>query len=174
MSHGKETPRQKMIGMMYLVLLALIALTVQREVLEAFVIVDEGLSKTTLNFAQKNEILYQGFGRAAAENPAKAGPWKSKADEIRRRAEELYEYIQTLKIEIVTTAEGEDTEAVHDGEIVGEEIGKMDDMDTGEYIMVGPNADGKGNDLRLAFTEYREYCIGLIDEDDEYLKESVE
>ena len=174
MAHGKETPRQKMIGMMYLVLLALIALTVQREVLEAFVLVDEGLSKTTLNFAAKNEILYAEFGRAAAENPAKAGPWKNKADEIRRRGEELYEYIQSLKIEIVQAAEGEDTEAVHDGEIHGDKIGKMDDMDTGEFIMVGDNQDGKGNDLRLAFTEFREYCISLIDEDDEYLKESVE
>ncbi len=42
MGHGKETPRQKMIGMMYLVLTALLALNVSKDVLDAFVIVDHG------------------------------------------------------------------------------------------------------------------------------------
>jgi hypothetical protein len=45
MGHGKETPRQKMIGMMYLVLTALLALNVSKQVLDAFVLVDEGLTK---------------------------------------------------------------------------------------------------------------------------------
>ena len=36
MAHGKETPRQKMIGMMYLVLTALLALNVSKEAVEAF------------------------------------------------------------------------------------------------------------------------------------------
>jgi len=36
MAHGKETPRQKMIGMMYLVLMAMLALNVSNEVLNAF------------------------------------------------------------------------------------------------------------------------------------------
>ena len=36
MAGGKETPRQKMIGMMYLVLTALLALQVSNAVLEKF------------------------------------------------------------------------------------------------------------------------------------------
>ena len=67
MAHGKETPRQKMIGMMYLVLMALLALNVSKDVLEAFVLVDEGLTKTTEKFAQKNDVFYEEFDRAAAE-----------------------------------------------------------------------------------------------------------
>jgi hypothetical protein len=55
MGHGKETPRQKMIGMMYLVLTAMLALNVSAEVLEAFGVVDEGIKKTTANFSEKNE-----------------------------------------------------------------------------------------------------------------------
>ena len=50
MAGKKETPRQKMIGMMYLVLMAMLALNVSKEVLDAFVLVDEGLVKTTENF----------------------------------------------------------------------------------------------------------------------------
>jgi gliding motility-associated protein GldM len=41
MSGGKETPRQKMIGMMYLVLTALLALNVSKQILDAFVAIEE-------------------------------------------------------------------------------------------------------------------------------------
>ena len=90
-----------MIGMMYLVLLALLALTVQKEVLDAFVLVDEGLTKTTENFFQKNDVYYQEFDRAAAENSVKAGPWQAKALEVKQRSDNLYQYIQDLKLEII-------------------------------------------------------------------------
>ncbi len=44
MAGGKETPRQKMIGMMYLVLTALLALQVSNAVLEKFAIINETLN----------------------------------------------------------------------------------------------------------------------------------
>ena len=65
MSGGKETPRQKMIGMMYLVLTALLALNVSKEILNAFVIIEEGLNTTNTNFDSKNGILYSKFARIA-------------------------------------------------------------------------------------------------------------
>jgi hypothetical protein len=56
MAGGKETPRQKMIGMMYLVLTALLALNISKEVLNGFVKVENSLLTTqgTLN-AKVNE-----------------------------------------------------------------------------------------------------------------------
>ena len=83
MAHGKETPRQKMIGMMYLVLTAMLALNVSTEVLDAFVLVDNGLSRTTSNYQIKNEKLYTQFGNAYELNKVKVGPWKNKSDEIK-------------------------------------------------------------------------------------------
>ena len=59
MSGGKETPRQKMIGMMYLVLTALLAINVSKEILDAFVIVNNGLVQTDKNFTNNNNILYK-------------------------------------------------------------------------------------------------------------------
>ena len=46
MAGGKETPRQKMIGMMYLVLTALLALNISKEVLNGFVKVETSLRNT--------------------------------------------------------------------------------------------------------------------------------
>jgi hypothetical protein len=45
MAGGKETPRQKMIGMMYLVLTALLALNVSKSILDAFVSIEENIQK---------------------------------------------------------------------------------------------------------------------------------
>jgi hypothetical protein len=64
MAHGKETPRQKMIGMMYLVLTALLALNVSTSVLDAFKIIDEGLEKTGVTMENKNKEIYTEFDQA--------------------------------------------------------------------------------------------------------------
>lgn len=49
MAGGKETPRQKMIGMMYLVLTALLALNVSKAILDAFVAIEENIQISNLN-----------------------------------------------------------------------------------------------------------------------------
>ena len=54
MAGGKETPRQKMISMMYLVLTALFALNVSVDILDAFAIVNDGLE--TSNASVENKI----------------------------------------------------------------------------------------------------------------------
>ena len=48
-----ETPRQKMIGMMYLFLTAMLALNVSKDILNAFVVVNNGLEETNTNFDNK-------------------------------------------------------------------------------------------------------------------------
>jgi len=174
MAHGKETPRQKMIGMMYLVLLALLALTVQKEVLDAFVLVDEGLTKTTGNFYLKNDVIYEEFDRAAAENPVKAGPWQAKALDVKSRSDELYRYIQDLKLEIIRKSEGDDTEAIQGEEIHGDKIGAKDDTFIPAEIMIGSANDGKGNDLKMAIEEFREHLLSLVDEENEGTRQSIE
>src|SRR6056297_3870411 len=129
MGHGKETPRQKMIGMMYLVLTAMLALNVSAEVLDAFSAVDEGLNKTTHNYVQKNKELYKEFDEQYAINQTKVKPWKEKADEVKKRSEELYNYIQNLKLEIIKDNQGEDTEAIADGKIINDLIAGKDKYD---------------------------------------------
>jgi gliding motility-associated protein GldM len=174
MARPKETPRQKMIGMMYLVLMAMLALNVSKDVLDAFVLVDEGLTVTTENFAQKNAVYYQEFDRAAAENPVKAGPWQQKALEVKRRADELHNYIQELKVEIVKYADGEDADAVEGNEVHSAKIRRNDDKDKPAEIMIGPDEGGKANDLKVAIEELREYLLTLVSEENESVRESIE
>ena len=57
MAGGKETPRQKMIGMMYLVLTALLALQVSNAVLEKFAIIYETLEELSATATTKNQKI---------------------------------------------------------------------------------------------------------------------
>lgn len=162
MAHGKETPRQKMIGMMYLVLTAMLALNVSKEAVEAFKNVDEGLTKTVANYIRKNSGTYMEFDRAAAENPAKAGPYRDKAFELKERADEVFDYIQGLKVEIVRTAEGEDAEALAGGGLDVRKVKKIDENNVPSEILIGSDQNGKANDLKALLNEYREFLLDII------------
>lgn len=163
MGHGKESPRQKMIGMMYLVLTALLALNVSKDAVEAFKLVDKSLTKTTENFTIKNNMIYQEFDQAASENPQKAGPWKNIAYEVKERANEMFDYIQELKIEILIKAEGEDSEVfTEDGGLDVDHIKKIDENNIPSEILVGSDQNGKAFDMKAAMEEYRTFLLDVI------------
>jgi len=176
MGHGKETPRQKMIGMMYLVLTAMLALNVSAEVLDAFAAVDEGLVKTTEIYGEKNLELYKEFDQQYAQNQQKVGPWKDKADEVKSKSDELYNYIQEIKYEIIRkNGQGDPDDGVitEDGEIHGEEIAGKDKPDVSSNVLIG-EMDGKAFELKKKLEEYREYMLGLVDLENEALVHSLE
>ena len=162
MAHEKLSPRQKMIGMMYLVLTAMLALNVSKEAVEAFKKVDNGLTKTVANYVQKNNLIYADFDRADAENPKKAGPWKTKAYAVKQRADELNEYIQGLKIEIIKTAEGPETPAVEGNNVIIDNVVKIDENNIPSQILIGADENGKANDLKALLDDYREFLIETL------------
>jgi gliding motility-associated protein GldM len=156
MAHGKETPRQKMIGMMYLVLTALLALNVAAEVLNAFSLIDDSLRKSTNNIVNRNSDIYSDFAIAMEENPIKTRPWKEKADKVKIKTDVLIEYIQSLKVKIVQTAEGEQGDPNH--------IQKKDDINVPGQIMITEKENGKQRAviLKEKIDEYRDFLIGIV------------
>ncbi|NLI24206.1 MAG: gliding motility protein GldM [Bacteroidales bacterium] len=175
MAHGKETPRQKMIGMMYLVLTALLALNVSKDVLNAFALVDEGLSKTNVNFYEKNAVIYDQFERAAAENPVKAGPWLEKANQVKQLANDLYNKMQDLKIKIIQLGDGKDAPAIgKDGEIYTDKIQAKDNTDKPAQIMVGTNNNGEAKPLKAQIDNFRNILLGMVKDDAPNVRAAIE
>ena len=163
MSGEKLSPRQKMIGMMYLVLTAMLALNVSKEAVEAFKNVDKGLTQIIANYAKKNDLIYQDFDRAAAENPQKAGGLRDIAYAVKDRADEAFNFIQGLKIEIITTAEGPNTLAVRGNEVFIDEVQKIDENNIPSQILIGANENGKAYDLKNILNEYRSFLIATLE-----------
>jgi len=105
MAGGNLSPRQKMINMMYLVLTALLALNVSKEVLNSFFEVNKGITRTTTNFNAKNGDTYAAFDAAAEVNPVKAGPYREQAYEVKDEADKLVASLQKMKYNLVLKAD---------------------------------------------------------------------
>ncbi|MBT4738236.1 MAG: hypothetical protein HOO15_03335, partial [Flavobacteriales bacterium] len=140
MASGKMTPRQKMINMMYLVLTALLALNVSKEVLNSFFEVNLGIVKTTNGLDKKNTETYAAFEDAT--NQEKVRNYKNLANKIKPDALELVDFIQEMKYTLVLTVDNavflgehldEDGEEIEDNKF---EVSydKLDDIDKNKKI----------------------------------------
>jgi predicted CoA-binding protein len=105
MAGYKETPRQKMISMMYLVLTALLALNVAKQILDAFVVVNESMEATNENFSQKINQTYAKFNEQYALNPEKVGKYWEKAKQVKNLSKSINNYIDTLKVTVIAKTE---------------------------------------------------------------------
>jgi gliding motility-associated protein GldM len=98
MAGGKETPRQKMIGMMYLVLTALLALQVSNAVLEKFAIINETLGAMISNGDAANQRALDGLLEGASENQeAKVKAAVDNAKAVRALTKSTMASIEELK-----------------------------------------------------------------------------
>jgi gliding motility-associated protein GldM len=162
MAHERLSPRQKMIGMMYLVLTAMLALNVSKEAVKAFMKVEEGLNKTVKNYEAKNKVIYDMFEAKAAENIKRGGPARDKAFYVKGRADELFNYIQNLKIEIIKVADGEKAVAINGKELDIYKVLRYDDTNIPSQILIGAKEDGRAFALRAAINDYRDSLIAIL------------
>lgn len=105
MAGGKETPRQKMIGMMYMVLTALLALNVSNAVLEKFAIIDDTLVKLVAENQKTNERKMQGILGATSQDAAVVSA-KEKAKQVRELTKNTVAYLDELKKKMKSEADG--------------------------------------------------------------------
>ena len=95
-----------MINLMYVVLMAMLALNVSTEVLNGFSIVEESLNRTTANARKENQVIYDDFEAQMKANPAKVKAWFDKAQQVKRMSDSLYLLAADLKMAIVREADG--------------------------------------------------------------------
>jgi len=109
MAGYKETPRQKMIAMMYLVLTALLALNVSKQILDAFLVVNESMETTNEIVSKKVGAIYQQFAQQDMLNHEKAGENFEKAKLAREYSEEMLDYLEYVKFSAVRVSERRDS-----------------------------------------------------------------
>lgn len=149
MAGGNLSPRQKMINMMYLVLTALLALNVSKEILDAFVRVERSMATTNVKVEEKNNSVYRQFDAAMEENATKSKVWRDAAYAVKQQADGVDTYIEDLKEKLVELADG-----------VDEETGKPKKMDNREvpanYLLV---KDKKATELKEKIEVFRSTLI---------------
>ncbi len=163
MASAKETPRQKMIGMMYLVLTALLALNVSKDILDAFIVVNKGLENTNLNFTDRNLNLYAQFDLAKQVDPVKVTPNWKKAQEIKDYSKTLNDFIDELQKELVAQTDGIEKSVADTLQM--ENIKSKDNYDTPTNILIGDSEDGSAGasrKLKSMLEEYKEKLTNFI------------
>ena len=146
------SPRQKMINLMYVVLMAMLALNVANEVLNGFSIVEESLKRTTANATRENLAIYEDFGTQMKANPQKVKEWYDKAMQVRQMSDSLYNMAHELKIAIVKEADGKDGDLNN--------IRNKEDMEAANQVMLAPGR-GRGKELYDAINTYRKKMLDM-------------
>lgn len=147
------SPRQKMINLMYVVLMAMLALNISSEVLNGFSIVEESLNRTTANSSKENEVLYDNFAEQMKANPAKVKEWFDKATAVKRMSDSLYNYAQQLKLQIVQEADGKDANVL--------DIKSKDNLEAASHVMLAPGT-GQGHKLFNAINSFRNRILAMV------------
>lgn len=147
MAGGSESPRQKMVGMMYLVLTALLALQVSNTVLEKFIFINKSLERQVIEYGKKNAEKVEAIKKVVGEAGSRADDVKvlKKAEEVRKNTSDLLTYMKSLKDEIVEKTGGIDESGI----MVGAK-----DEETTANIMIN---QGKGDELRDKLNAYAQF-----------------
>ena len=139
-----------MIGMMYLVLTALLALNISKEVLNGFVKVENSLQDTQHTLKGKVAETLTTLEVKYAQNKEKVGPFMDKARDVRERSDNLVNYITQLK-----------------GRCMAKSEGKYDDAVANDFVnFIGQDETGMDTTINLALIqkkdEYRELTAFMV------------
>ncbi len=161
---GKETPRQKMIGMMYLVLTALLAMNISKDVLLAFVTIEENLNETNHIFDEKNELLYKTFEAEMANDAVKTKPLKEKADKIKKEAAALCKFIDKCEADIFVVTEGGALTEQQADTFKLQNCSQKDNYDIPTHYLIGEveSPTGKGVELKKKIEDFRKLCLASV------------
>ena len=142
-----------MINLMYVVLMAMLALNVSNEVLNGFSIVGESIGRTTENAIKDNQAIYEAFEEQMKANPQKVKEWYEKAQQVKLMSDSLYDFAADLKLAIAQEADGEEGDP--------DNLENQEDLEAANQVMLAPGR-GRGEALKKAIDAYRERILKMI------------
>jgi gliding motility-associated protein GldM len=166
MASGKLSPRQKMINMMYLVLLALLAMNVSAEILNAFEIISKKLQTTALEASDNSKEFMNAMKAKIDEEIKNEGKMKNAKlkdtlDDVKTRTDAMIALLDKHILALRDSISGVDEKT---GQLL-----KRDDTEGNHQYWIGRGADdandGRGNamaySLHQALDKYVEYLVNM-------------
>ena len=171
MAGGKETPRQKMIGMMYLVLTAMLALNVSKSILDAFVTIDEQSLEQNTNIVQSINGINTKIGFLMQDPQSKKSAedilplFNKVAEKANAVDDHIYNEMNEMFLEVEDKkwfTKNPETQITEYLPI--EEISKKDDYDTPSRLFGGdtPESTKRGKKFREDLIKYRDEIILIV------------
>ena len=178
-----------MIGMMYLVYTALLAMNVSKDILDAFDTVNNGVQTTNITLSQQINQKYAAFEEQYGLDKEKVGPYWEQAQQLREEATDLINYVEALKWDLVKKIECDKAETPAEAVSMALERGLLKNTDTlrygrriydintakvksrdnynrpTEYMMgnpEGPGNGGKAYDLSAKMKRFRRVVVDAV------------
>lgn len=153
-----KDPRQLMINLMYLVLTAMLALNITKEVLTAFQTINTSIEKSITSIDGKNQQFYSQFESLVNSNETKerATPYRNKALEVKAEADKMMAYLDGLTKTVIDQSGGYET-----GSNGKQELKGLDNIDIPTKMFV---EEKKGAELRAKLDEYKNFLISKVDD----------
>lgn len=169
MSSSKLSPRQKMINMMYLVLTALLAMNVSKEVLNAFKIVDKGIVNSNEILQKRNADYYSAFEELQQKDQTeKVIQLFALSNQTKKITNDALAYISEIQQEI----KDKSGMIKEDGE---ETYKQPDDLNTSTRLLTyDKKGKAKGEVLREKLDSLRSAYLAIIENGNMTLKGSDE
>jgi gliding motility-associated protein GldM len=172
MAGGKLSPRQKMINMMYLVLTALLALNVSKEILKSFHLMEVSFNKASENLDGKITKQMESFKDQASNDP-KLKPYYARAEEAKAITDDFVSYIEAIKTELVEKTGGRQDldEEEQGGPAYEAELTGMDNMEVHANFFMVDNADGskekgwRGKELEQKVNDTKAKLVAILKQD---------
>jgi len=158
-----NSPRQRMINLMYLVFIAMMALNMGKEVLSAFGLMNEKLQTANERYQLTNEAAFAELERKEQEKPEDYKEALEKARQVRELSNEYYAYLNTLKEEVMSQASNKTDYQVMD---------KSDFLDEKFFRTDGLKPEGQK--FLDEINKYRTQLVSLLGAKDEALKKIIE
>src|SRR5690606_1908452 len=153
MAGGKQSPRQKMINLMYLIFIAMLALNMSKEVLAAFGLMNEKLETSNATTTENNLAFLGSLETKALENEMEYGELYKNAQRVKELSDGYYNYLEGLKKEMVKDLDDPTDYVVMD---------KSDYLD--QKLFQGDNLSAGGKEFMKQIQDYREGVIGALPE----------
>lgn len=161
MAGGKETPRQKMIGMMYLVLLALLALQMGQSILTKFRQLEMSLDKAVVESVSKNVSLRDRIASSVKES-GKQEEVLTMSEELRKKTATVLAEIDAIKKGLIEATDGYTDETKDLPESQRVYVGMKDTDKTSTFLLgSGEKKDGKAYELKKILDGYVKYVNDL-------------
>ncbi len=151
MAGGKETPRQKMIGMMYLVLTAMLALQVSSTLLEKFQLLNNSISRSSGLTNEINEKTLGGIQKTVKDNGNRSDQVAivAQAKQVREIASLMNAEIEALKTEMVNAGGG-----YKNPNDPAEGVKNPNEEDKVAILMVGAAKNGKAYPFKKSLNDF--------------------
>ncbi len=155
MASGKETPRQKMINLMYLIFIAMLALNMSKEVLQAFGSMYDRLTESNETATTRNNSFMESLAAKVDEQPKQYGPLKAKADQVKLLSDKFTSYIEQLKTDSTSKYERDEN-----GDLPAEKMDKGDFFD--EKFFIGDKLKEDGQEFLNQIKGFRDGVANIL------------